>query len=70
MALPDESFGEELTEITEPNNGNFELRGLREAIGEFGFGIVRLCCVNCADAIADGGGMMMMIMAAAAALVK
>lgn len=49
VALPDESFGKELAEITEPNDGNLERRGLREAAGESGFVIVRLSCVEGTD---------------------
>lgn len=54
VALPDESFGKELAEITEPDNGNLELCGLREAAGELVFVIIRLSCVEGADAKGRG----------------
>lgn len=61
VSLADERLREELTEVSEPDDGDFELTGLAEAVEEVGLVVVGLRGVDCADAweavvAAAGGG--------------
>lgn len=50
VSLADECLGKKLTEVPEPNYGDFELRGLCEAVDEIGLVIIRLRGINGPDA--------------------
>lgn len=59
MTLTDESVGEELTEVTEADDGDLELLGVVELSGYFGFVVEGLSCVdgaNCEGFNGSGGG--------------
>lgn len=51
VALADERLREELSEVSEPDDGDFELAGLAEAVEEVGLVVVGLRGVDCADAV-------------------
>lgn len=49
MALTDEGVGEELTEVTEADDGDLELLGVVELNSYFGFIVEGLSCVDGAN---------------------
>lgn len=56
VALLNHCFGEELAEVSESDDGDFELGGGGEAFGEVGLVVVGLGGVEGADGEEGGGG--------------
>lgn len=46
MTLKNKSLSEKLTEITKPNDGNFQLLGFLKTGGHSGFIVIRLSGIN------------------------
>lgn len=49
MPLTDNCLGEKLTEVSKPNNGDFELLGIVKTGCDSGFVVVRLSSINGAN---------------------